>query len=110
MKIVFALFLLLSQQAQQPKVYVADKHRHPGSPEQVSNLSKACPAVKIVASAADSDFIVVWDSKTWEQTSWSGHQQEWFIYNSAGEVVASGVAHKISNAAKDICKALKAQK
>jgi hypothetical protein len=100
------LLVLLLASLAQPKVYIADKHRHPGSPQQVAALSKSCPAITIVGTANNVDFAVVWDSKTWEQTSWGGHQQEWFIYNSAGEVVASGVAHKMSNASKDICKAI----
>jgi hypothetical protein len=109
MKALLAFLLLVS--LSQPKVFVADKNQQPGNAQQISNLNKVCPAIKIVQSTVGADYIVAWDSKTWQETTWGGHQQEWFIYNPAGEVVASGMAHKISNAAKDICKALqKAQK
>jgi hypothetical protein len=46
---------------------------------------------------------VVWDTKTWQQTSWSGHQNEYTVYDSKGDLVGSGAAHKMTNAAKEIC-------
>lgn len=102
--------LLITAFSHQPKVFVADKNQQPGNAQQISNLNKACPTVTIIGVKADADLMVVWDSKTWGETTWGGHQQEWFVYNPAGEVVASGMSHKISNAAKDICKALTQEK
>jgi len=76
------------------------------STEQIKSLNQACPSLTITAAKESADFIVVWDTKTWAQTSWSGHQNEYVVYNPKGDVVFTGAAHKISNAAKDICKAV----
>jgi hypothetical protein len=76
------------------------------STEQIKSLNQACPSVTITAAADSADFIVVWDTKTWAQTSWSGHQNEYVVYNKHGDVIFTGASHKISNAAKDICKAV----
>jgi hypothetical protein len=74
-----------------------------GHTEQVKTLSKSCLRVTITADKASADLVVVWDTKTWQQTSWSGHQNEYAIYNSKGDLMGSGAAHKMTNAAKDIC-------
>jgi hypothetical protein len=103
---VLLVVLLCSPLFAATKVYVSDRGHHPGDAQQVSNLNKACPAIKIVGDLKEADLAIVWDSKTWNETTWGGHQQEWFIYNQDAEVVASGMSHKISNAAKDICKAI----
>ena len=100
------LVLLLCLPVTQSKIYVADKNHNLGNAQQIATLNKACPEIKIIADSKDADLIVVWDSKTWNETTWAGHQQEFVIYNPAGEVVSSGMSHKISNAAKDICKAI----
>lgn len=71
--------------------------------EQVKTLNKSCPAVTITVDKGSADLVVVWDTKTWQQTSWSGHQNEYTVYNSKGDLVGSGAAHKMTNAAKDIC-------
>jgi hypothetical protein len=71
--------------------------------EQVKTLNKSCPAVTITVDKANADLVVVWDTKTWQQTSWSGHQNEYTVYNSKGDLVGSGAAHKMTNAAKEIC-------
>jgi hypothetical protein len=34
--------------------------------------------------------VVVWDTKTWQQTSWSGHQNEYTVYDSKGDLVKWG--------------------
>lgn len=76
------------------------------STEQIKSLNQACPVVIITAARGSADFIVVWDTKTYAQTSWGGHQNEYVVYNPKGDVIYTGAAHKISNAAKDICKAV----
>jgi hypothetical protein len=45
-----------------------------------------------------------WDSKTWQQTSWGGHENEFTLYNAEKDVLGTGAAHHMKNAAKDICK------
>ena len=74
--------------------------------EQVKSLNKACPEVGITNNPARADLFVVWDVKTFAQTSWTGHQNEFTIYDKAGDLVGSGDAHTISGAAKSICKLL----
>ena len=76
----------------------------PSHSEQIRTLAKACPAVVITDDRASADFIVRWESKTWQQTSWSGHQQEFTLYNMNRDVLGTGSAHQLKNAAKDICK------
>lgn len=124
--LLFAAVLLF--QAAGPRVFLVDKDSwqesggfaaangtasgsyHAGvrhiSTEQIKSLNQSCPAVTITADHKSSEFIVVWDTKTWAETSWSGHQNEYVVYNSKGDVIYTGAAHKISNAAKDICKAV----
>lgn len=88
----------------------AESHSQAGirrvNTEQVKNLNKVCPEVGITNNPAHADYFVVWDVKTFSQTSWTGHQNEFTIYNKAGDLVGSGDAHTISGAAKDICKLL----
>ena len=76
----------------------------PSHSEQVRVLSRSCPAIVITEDRAGVKFIVRWESKTWQQTSWSGHQQEFTLYNSNRDVLGSGATHNITNAGKDICK------
>ena len=79
--------------------YYASSHS-----EQIRLLSQACLGIAITEDAAAADFIVRWESKTWQQTSWTGHQQEFTLTNPAKEVLGTGAAHHAKNAAKDICK------
>jgi hypothetical protein len=72
--------------------------------EQIKTMNKACPELTITSVPDSADFVVVWDTKTWGQTAWSGHQNEYTVYNKAGDLIGSGAAHKQTNAAKDICK------
>jgi hypothetical protein len=109
MKVRTLLFLVLScsisfSQSQQRRIYLVDKDswaesggfaanngtavgsyhasvRHI-STEQIKTLNKACPALTITVDLKASDFVVVWDTKTWAETSWSGHQNEYVVYNS----------------------------
>lgn len=72
--------------------------------EQVKTLTKACPAITITGDPAKADFFLSWDSKTWQQTSWGGHENEFTLYNAEKDVLGTGSAHHMKNAAKDICK------
>ena len=81
----------------------------PSHGEQVRTLQFACPALVITEDPAKADFILRWESKTWQQTSWKGYQQEYTLYNPAKEVLGSGASHHIKNAAKDICKLIAAK-
>ena len=74
--------------------------------EQVNNLAKACPSIVVTSDSAKADLFVVWDTKTWQQTSWTGHQNEFAVYNRGGDLVGSGDSHTISGAAKAACKIL----
>lgn len=74
--------------------------------EQVKTFNHECPTVTITSSPDKADFVVIWDTKTWGQTSWSGHQNEFTVYSKTGDLVKSGAAHKQTNAARDICKAV----
>ncbi len=76
----------------------------PSHSEQVRVLSRSCPAIVITEDQAGVKFIVRWESKTWQQTSWSGHQQEFTLYSPNRDVLGSGATHNIANAGKDICK------
>lgn len=95
---------------QQASTLVAGSYTGATHSEQVKTLQKACPAVTITANAAAADFTVAWDSKTWQQTSWGGHENEYTIYNAAKDVVGTGAAHHMKNAGKEICKLLTAKK
>jgi hypothetical protein len=74
--------------------------------EQITNLAKVCTDITVTNDSSKADFFIVWDTKTWAQTSWTGHQNEFAIYNRTGDLVGAGESHAISGAAKDICKIL----
>ena len=74
--------------------------------EQIKTLAKECPEVTITEDRARADFVLAWDSKTWQQTSWGGHENEFAVYNSSKDLIGSGAAHHMKNAARDICKLL----
>lgn len=80
-----------------------------GHSEQIRLLAQACPAVSVTEDAGNADLTVRWESKTWQQTSWVGHQQEFTLLSSTKQVIATGAAHTAKNAAKDICKLITAQ-
>jgi len=76
------------------------------STEQTETLAKVCPAVAITSNRDTADFVVEWDTKTWMQTSWTGHQNHFAVYSRSGDMVGTGHADRISAAAKNICKAV----
>src|SRR5260370_32308006 len=95
---------------QQSSTLVAGSYTGATHAEQVKTLAKGCPAVTITADPAAADFTLAWDSKTWQQTSWSGHENEFTIYTRAKDVIGSGAAHHMKNAAKDICRLITEKK
>lgn len=74
--------------------------------EETKSLNKACPNVTITLDEKLADYIIVWDHKTWAQTSWAGHQNEVAIYDQRKDLCATLAAHKMDSAAKNICKAI----
>lgn len=76
--------------------------------EQIKTFAKECRDVTITDDRSRADFFVAWDSKTWQQTSWVGHENEFTVYNAAKDMVGSGAAHHMKNAARDICKMITA--
>ena len=118
--LIFVLIYASVATAQTLRVYVAEQESWMGSPnlvtaaatnapsrtEQIHNLSKYCSTVTITEDQSKADLIVVWESKSYQQTRWGGHEHEWTIYNPKKDLVASGADYHMKNAAKDICKAL----
>jgi hypothetical protein len=89
---------------QQSSTLVATTYTGATKTEQVKTLSKACPAITITGDPAKADLFLSWDSKTWQQTSWGGHENEFTLYNAEKDLLGTGAAHHMKNAAKDICK------
>jgi predicted P-loop ATPase len=89
---------------QQASTLVAGTYTGATKTEQIKTLTKACPVVTVTEDAMKADFILRWDSKTWQQTSWGGHENEFTLYNTEKDVLGTGSAHHMKNAAKDICK------
>jgi len=71
--------------------------------ELVKTLNRQCPDVTITANKAAADYIVIWDHTDWAHTKWSGSQNQFTVYKANGDLVGSGSAHKMPNAAKGIC-------
>jgi hypothetical protein len=91
-----------------PQASLADSSASPTASklQQENSLRKACPSIVITEDQAAADYTVAWENKTWNQTSWGGHQNDFVIYNRDKEVVGSGATHHTANAGKDICKLL----
>lgn len=126
MQKIAALFILLTISAvaaEKPRVFVADRDSFEASgnavsvkagvrrfnSEQINALNKSCPAVAVTSVRDSADFLVVWDTTSWEQTSWSGHQNQFSVYAKNSDLIQTGKAHRLSAAAKDICKVLLAR-
>jgi hypothetical protein len=130
MKNIALLFLAVYASAQ-PRVFIGDRITYHesgfvsaangtavgsvqgstrGNTEQVKTLNKACPAVTIVNSPETADFVISWESKTYQETPWGSHQQEFAVYKASGELLGSGGTHKIGNAGKEICRILTPKK
>jgi hypothetical protein len=123
MKWVCAALILVSAiaaAAQQPRVYITEQAPWleasnlvtpaatyaPTRTEQIRNLAQYCPTVTITEDQAKADLILVWESKSYQQTRWGGHEHEWTLYNPQKDLLASGATYHMKSAAKDICKAL----
>ncbi len=74
--------------------------------ENVATFNKACPGVTVTENKDAADFALIWDRTDWNHTAWSGHQNSLAIYNRGGDLVWSGEYHRMTNAAKDACKAV----
>src|SRR5271169_1955323 len=126
---VIWLFLVLPASAQEkPRVYLVDRDEwklsggfaatetsaagtiHAGVrrdyTEILKTFAQACPQVTFTDDRAKADYAVVLDHKTWNETSWTGHQNEFVIFNRAEDLIYSGATHNLKNAAKDSCKAV----
>jgi hypothetical protein len=101
------VFLTDHESWQQSSTVVQGSYSGATHTEQVKTLLKYCPSITITGDPGNADFTVAWDSKTWQQTSWGGHENEFTVYNQAKDVVGAGAAHHMKNAASDICKLLK---
>ena len=104
------VFLTDHESWRQSSTLVAGSYSGATHSEQVKTLAKECPAVTITADPTAANFTLAWDSKTWQQTSWGGHENEYTIYNSAKDVVGTGATHHMKNAGREICKILTAKK
>lgn len=123
--VLVSLLLGLPAAAQEkPRVYVVDRDEwelsggfngdvgsiHAGMRRDYTEILKTfvqeCSQVTFTSDRAKADFAVVLDHKTWKETSWTGHQNEFVIFNRPGDVIYSGATHTMKNAAKDSCKAV----
>ncbi len=129
--VTFLLLTVSALAAQPPKVFIGDQITYHeggfisaangnavgtiqastrGNTEQVKTLNKVCPDVVIVNRQEGADFVVSWESRTYQETPWGSHQQEFAVYKANGELVGSGATHKIGNAGKEVCKIITAKK
>lgn len=71
--------------------------------ELVKTFNQSCPAVTVTADKRAADYVVIWDHTDWQHTKWGGSQNQFTVYRGNGDLIGSGAAHKMPNAAKDIC-------
>jgi len=122
----YLLTLAAAQGPQKPRVHIADRdtwqeeggfaatkdsaagHYNAGvvrqNTELVKTFNKSCPAAIVTASKQHADYVVIWDHTDWAHTKWTGSQNQFTVYRANGDLLGSGSAHKMPNAAKDICK------
>jgi hypothetical protein len=74
--------------------------------EILRTFARACPQVTFTNERTKADYAVVLDHKTWMETSWTAHENEYVIFNRTGDLIYSGATDKMKNAAKDSCKAI----
>lgn len=74
--------------------------------EILKTFAQACPQVTFTSNRAKADYAVVLDHKTWKETSWTGHQNEFVIFNRADDLIYSGATNRMKTAARDSCKAV----
>lgn len=92
----------------QPSTVNVTTYLAPSHGEQIRMLHQFCPDIQVTEDLSKADLVLRWESKTWQQTSWKGHQQEYTLYSPVKDVLGSGASHHIKNAAKDICKLIAA--
>ena len=95
-------------QTVEPSTIAVNAYAAPSHNEQIRVLSQACPSLVITDTETDASLTLRWESKTWQQTSWHGFQQEYSLLRGT-DVIGSGASHHIKNAAKDICKLIEAK-
>jgi hypothetical protein len=71
--------------------------------ELIKTFNKACPSVAVTADRQNAEYIVIWDHTDWRDTSWTGKQNQFAVYKPSGDLVGSGAAARMPNAAKGIC-------
>lgn len=74
--------------------------------EQAKTFSKECPEYIVTVKQDAADFVIVWDNKESSDTKWGSHENEFTIYSKSGDMIGSGATHRMSSAARDICRAL----
>jgi hypothetical protein len=120
-----SLVLLLPAAAQEkPRVYVVDRDEwelsggfngdvgsiHAGvrrdNTEILKTFAQACRQVIFTSDRAKADYAVVLDRKIKNGTNpaWGVYQNDFVIFNRAGDVIFSGGTLSLKNAAKDSCK------
>lgn len=119
---ILLLLVTLSFAREKPRVFLSNQQSWieasnlvapaatyaPDRTEQIGNLAHYCPGAVITEDRAKADLFLVWESKSYQQTRWGGHEHEWALYNADKEVIATGAEYHMKNAAKDICKAVTA--
>ena len=74
--------------------------------ESVKTFNRTCPDVTVTENKEKADFALVWDRTNWNETAWTGHQNNLALYKRNGDLVWSGASHRMTTAAKDACKAV----
>jgi hypothetical protein len=74
--------------------------------ENVKTFSRACPGVIVTENKDKADFALVWDRTNWNETAWTGYQNNMAIYSRDGDLIWSGASHKMTTAAQDVCTAV----
>jgi hypothetical protein len=120
------LVVFLASAQGKPRVYVVDRDEweltggfngdvgniHAGVrrdyTETLKTFAQACVQVTFTGDRAKADYAVVLDRKIKNRTNpaWGVYQNDFVIFNRAGDVIYSGSTLSLKNAAKDSCKAL----
>lgn len=76
--------------------------------EILKTFAQVCHQVIFTVDPAKADYAVVLDRKIKSGTNpaWGVYQNDFVIFNRAGDVIYSGGTLSLKNAAKDSCKAL----
>jgi hypothetical protein len=74
--------------------------------ENVKTFHAACPGVTVTENKEKADYALVWDRTNWNETAWTGHQNNLALYDRNGDLVWSGASHRMQTAARDACRAI----